>query len=153
MKEIKNLFITTVVILFTACSTEPHSDYVDVAKRSRVYFEQDKKKNSKNFVFPDSVLNKPLIATYFEADAMANSIIFYTDTSKQQARAIRYFADGNILYDQLKQLKSNEFASLLRPAEYVITDSAVNYIMGSKTPNLSVMGAGLVGTHVRTDVN
>ncbi len=151
MKAIKITLLVTLVVS-TSCSTEPHHDYSDVEKRSKVYFEQDRKRDSKNFVFPDSVLNKPRIATYFEADAMANSILFYTDTSKQEARAVRYFADGNVLYDKLKPTRFNEFASLVKQAEYVITDSAVNYIIG-RTPNLSVTGVGFTGTYIRTDRN
>ena len=150
MKAIKNLFFATVVL--TSCSTEPHHDYADVEKRSKVYFEQDKKRDSKNFVFPDSVLNKPRIATYFEADAMANSILFYTDSSKQEDSAVRYFAADHMQYDKLKPTRFNEFASLIRQAEYVITDSVVNYIVG-KTPNLNVTGVGFTGTHIRTDRN
>lgn len=130
------------------CSTEPHADYADVAKRSKTYFEQDKEKGSKNFIFPDSVLSKPLIATYFETDAMANSIIYYTDSSKQQARAVRYFADATILKDDLKRLNDREYLSLTRPGgRYLLTDSTVSY---SYRPELTI---GYNFEHVRTDVN
>lgn len=147
MKEIKKLIAFSATLVLIACSTEPHIDYADVAKRSKAYFEQDKKKDSKNFIFPDSVLKKPRIATYFEADAMANSIMFFTDTSKQQACVIRFFVDATILKDDLKQLNDHEYLSLTRPGgRYVITDSTVDY---SYRPHLTL---GYNFEHARTDL-
>lgn len=140
--------VVLVSVLFS-CSTEPHKEYAHIANRSKKYFEEDKKKDSSNFVFPDSVLHQPLIATYFEIEAGAHSIMFYNDTSKKFGQVIRYFPDSTVLTDKIKRENYNEFSSIQRPEiRYLLDQDRLIYVCWgeeSKTIQYSF-------EHLRTDV-
>ena len=98
------------------------------------------------FKFPDSIDKASVIATYYEVDAVANSVIFYSDKEAKLAKVIRYFPDGNTLWEHLKQVKDNEFISLTNPhGTFVVTDSTVDYSFRKEH------GLGYSAEHKRTD--
>jgi len=119
------IFISLATTLtFCCCTEQSPEEYVKVAQSSKKYFDEEKKKDGSNdFVFPDSTLNKLLIATYYEEDAGAHSIMFYTDNSKKFARVIRYLPDKTVLVDRITCTSNNEFASIERPELKYIVDA------------------------------
>jgi hypothetical protein len=150
MKAIKKLIYTVVIITLSACVEEVHQDYDDVAKRSKKYFEEDKKKVSKDFVFPDSVLNKPIIASYFEEGSGAHSMMFYTDTALKLGKVIRYFPDKSVLTDRVKCTNDKQFVSVLRPEiKYLIDADRVFYTCWRGDNS----GIAFSFEHLRTDGN
>jgi hypothetical protein len=99
------------------------------------------------FKFPDSVDKASVIVTYYEVEAVANSVMFYSDKQAKLAKVIRYFPDGNTLWEHLKQINDREFISLANPhGTFVLTDSTVDY---SFRPEYSP--AGFSRTYKRTD--
>ncbi len=127
MKALKT-FCCLALLLTCNCTEQAPEEYDKIAKRSKKYFEEDKTKESKDFIFPDSVMSLPIIATYFEEDAGAHSIMFYTDPAKKFAKVIRYFPDKTILTDDIKCTGENAFVSVSRPEiKYRLANDHINY--------------------------
>jgi hypothetical protein len=140
-----NFFPLLFLLVLMACNEEPkEADNFDKYVLKDTIPTEHKDVMDK-FKFPDSVKKELIIATFYETDAVANSVIFYTDKDAKLAELIRYFPNGSSLWEHLKQTKEKEFSSLTNPnGTFVLTDSTVNY---SKEDH----GMGYSYQHRRTD--
>jgi hypothetical protein len=133
------------ILLFFGCTKETKQDaFSERLSDMDAHFEQ--KKKIYDFVFPDSISARAIVATYYELDFEAHSAIYYVDSTKTLIRVVRYFPDSTVLFDKLKPTKFNEFRSIVNNAEYVITENHVNYIFENQ-------GMGYSYEHIRTDGN
>src|ERR1043165_3766433 len=124
--KVGNFICFATAFLVWNCTEQSPDEYDKVAKRSQRYFNEEKRKEGSNdFVFPDSALSQAVIATYYEEDAGAHAIMFYTDSSKKLARVIRYFPDKTVLTDRIECIGFNQFASQTLPYKYAIDPDKV----------------------------
>jgi hypothetical protein len=133
------------LVLLIACSEPAEKDTFDKYVLKDTIPAEHKDMMDK-FEFPDSIDKASIIATYYEVEAVANSVMFYSDKAAKLAKVIRYFPDGNTLWEHLRQVKDNEFISLTNPpGTFVVTDSTVDYSLKKE------QGLGYSHEHKRTD--
>jgi hypothetical protein len=149
MKIQRNFICFALIVVVCSCREQSPEEYGEVAKQSGRYFEEDKKKNMNNFTFPDSTLSKLIIASYYEEDAGAHSIMFYTDAAKMFGKVIRYFPDKTVVTDNIKCIGDKQFVSVIKPEiKYMMEADRVIYTCWRGDHG----GIQLSFDHLRTDI-
>jgi hypothetical protein len=145
MRPHQTILFFCILFVASACKEDlPKDEFVERLDNVAAHLEE--KNKIYGFVYPDSILTLPIVATYYELHYDAHSVIYYTDTTKTVIKVARYFADSTLLTDKLRPTKFNEFRSLVNNAEYVLDDEHVNYIFEEH-------GLGHSYEHMRTDGN
>lgn len=133
-------YVSIALLLFcAACSEEvlpvPFQQEIDHYKyMAEVY----------SFRVPDSIDKSLVKALYYNIHLKTHAILFYRDTSLQEAVNMEFFPDGSVVTDRLIQKKFNEFVSVSDHSEYILRESSVTHIYMSGSLSMTE-------EHVRTD--
>lgn len=142
----KNSLFLVLVLALASCNNEKPAEQVtptNTVPAGTVADIQTSDSITKIFMLPDSINTALVIATYVEIDPESHTLLMYANTTKKEAKRVRYLDDGSVSSDKLQVVSETVLRSQDKKLEFTINDSMV----------VSKMADGKLLEHFRTDAN
>src|SRR5688572_8557171 len=104
MNVLKYICFSAFLFFSFSCDEREDDASIEQAYLQDVLKSKERQREIDGFVIPDSINTSLIVASYYEEEPKGNSIIVFSDTSKNEAIKIKFFPDHTSTCDQLKKM-------------------------------------------------